>query len=200
MLPGCSATTHPKDVIDEPNQSIAPVEVKAPTKLVAKVFIDDKFSQTERLLVEDGVQEWERATNEELIYIPQIDPVTHIVHCTKDIYVARVFSQDKIVLDTQRAIKEYDGSEVELAGYATPTCAKKYFFIVADEIDTDESFIDVTMHEMGHILGMQHTKQENMTVMYPSLDKSAQCLTHLDMVQFTEIWHADIALMRPCPY
>lgn len=195
--------------------SLSEPEPKAENKLTARIFIDDKFSPIERSLVEEGLSEWERATNgairfivmdreewnsdQPVLNIPQPDPETHFTICSKDIYIIRAFSKDALVKSIEDEIKESSGkAEFNLAGFANPSCKMKFFLIVADTIGSADHFVAVTIHEMGHLLGMQHLQIADETAMFPSLDHGTSCLTALDMGQFSKIWKVNSKLLRPC--
>lgn len=181
--------------------------------LVLNAVIDDKFSGPERELVKKGLEEWERATSgtvrflfapqgswnsNDPILAPAADPSTGIIRCSNDVYVVRSFHTDKAIVDVETAIKEETKKTITIAGYAHPACRAKYFFIVADRVDNPDRYITLTIHEMGHILGLKHVEIQQMTVMYPGLPNDSSCVSLIDIVQFCQLWKCDVKEMHPC--
>jgi hypothetical protein len=173
--------------------------------LKSVVHIDKKFSGIERDKIREGLREWERATNgivkfvikndwnsEDEIELPVPDE-NGTVKCTRDMYIVRALSTDAVVKGIEEEI------ESTIAGYANPTCRLKFVLIVADKIDNAEKYLAVTIHEMGHMLGLQHMAIPNETSMFPGLPKSTACVTELDLKQFCAIgWKCDPAELSPC--
>lgn len=205
------------NLVQKQARTVSVVESPSPdNKLIAKVFIDDKFSGLERESITEGVKEWERATdgtvrfnilprgtwnvNDRLLTVPKPDSATHITHCSKDIYIVRAFSKDKLVTSIESAIKEQTGEKIVLAGYTNSSCQVKWILIVADRIETEDVYVEVTVHEMGHMLGLRHVTLQEMTCMYPSLEYSTKCVTQLDTEQFCNIWKCDPEKMIPCMF
>lgn len=73
-----------------------------------------------------------------------------------------------------------------------------HVWIVADRCNQLGVFRQVVIHELGHILGMLHTKDPD-SIMYPSTSQKQTCLNKADMEEYcrvnrcgaTKVYHCD---------
>lgn len=204
VVPGCQPHREAKVTVPVNNRH----------KFVATVIIDDKFDRDERKVISNALRDWEYATDDMLefdvindvwrsgdrpFYTPRPDPETGVVYCTRDIYVSRVLSTDRRVKDIEATIQGEVHGGFDLAGYANPGCVSKWIMLVADRVSSEVEYRTLVIHEVGHILGMQHIdSREKKTVMFPTLEGSATCITDTDMRQFCRGWSCEGYHPRPC--
>lgn len=150
------------------------------------LYVDRSFDEDEVVYITQAAISWSIATN----HIAEID-------------VVRLPTKEKIdVLDALVILKvDPDYPEVIIAdgfnfgttlGYYNAHGAIPSIYIVSARI-ADKDFKAVTLHEMGHALGLEHIKGEEGygTLMYPSSEKAANEITHKDLEQFCRIYHCD---------
>lgn len=199
--------------IPEPKQAPDGLDNFQKEMLTSEIYIDSKFSSIERQLIVEGLREWERATDHMIVFnihnvrwtsgvdyytVPQPDS-DGVIECTRDIHIVRVLSYDKVVVDISEQIKKEEHlKEFNLAGYANSTCQVKNVLLVADRVQNEEEYVSLTIHEIGHMLGLKHIRIGKTSAMVQGLQHSAPCVTKLDIQQFCNGWGCDESKMSPC--
>ncbi len=170
------------------------------------LHIDDRFNPADRALVVDAFAEWERDTrgvvkfnvskrkwdsNKQAIPEP-------IVKCTFEVYVVHRNSSDEPVMALEeKKSKEY-GRPFTVLGYAQSACQRREVTLVMDRLANPVLLRNVTTHEAGHLIGLDHIPVPNESVMFPSMDKATKCPTILDMKSFCDLHKCNWREMTYC--
>jgi len=180
------------------------VKPKTPKKNVNNptfnLILDKSFGGPERELIFDAFKEWERDTNgvvkfklASYTFIPEIEEVLPTKKgCTYDVYVERVSSEDA-------EVKRLDKREsAKVLGYTGSTCEMRVVALVTDRLKNAKVFRQVSFHEAGHLIGLDHIPVPNESLMFPSIDKATACATSLDMKQLCMLYECDWREMKVC--
>ena len=205
--------TEPVLFIGTGNGPTLPELVGTPFKDIqaeSRIFIDNEFSGLETNVIIGGFAEWVRATNGLIDFhvqpkgtwefgdglpdgnLSELKSSSDKV-CSKDIYVVRLSSKSAVI----RMIEK--NTSTELAGYAHPGCDVKFILLVADRLRSELDFRTATIHEIGHMLGLQHFAVPGITVMYPNLGGARACVTPTDLVALCSLWRCKPEKLSPCP-
>lgn len=155
-------------------------------------YIDENFTPQQRYGILLGLHEWVRATNgmitiedrygwtadEDMRDIPSPNR-TGLKRCTSTIHIAHAYHDFPTV-------KEVEERKGPIDGLSYGDCDVKFMILVMDRISTHAELMQTTMHEMGHLLGLDHTNVPWQSVMYESDEKPAMCVTKLDLAQLCD--------------
>ncbi len=164
-------------------------EFKLPAFIIRYVRIDSAFTNREKILLVEALKEWEYKTsglvafniinldaNE--IYDENGDPPKEVEE--QEYYevmtIIKAYSNSKItkMVEKEHARRPY--------GYAHWSDFL-YIAMITDRIPNDQTFRTVAMHEVGHLLGMDHLKHKK-SLMYKYTDKDIETLTKRDLAHF----------------
>jgi hypothetical protein len=78
-------------------------------------------------------------------------------------------------------------------GYYDPNSPIPAIYLVSDRL-TDENYVVVVMHELGHALGLKHNDDINGigTLMYPNIILAASKITSYDLMKFCKLYHCNV--------
>lgn len=172
-------------------QYLAP-EFKEPSEFPSythkTLLVDRNFDEKEKEFITLAALEWSQATNNRvdftIIYLPnkysKIDDDTIIVVKASPDY-------PEILL----ANVNNNGEAVTLGLYDNRGPIN-FIDLVSDYIDYDD-FKAVVLHELGHALGLKHdSSSEGLdTLMYPTINFSANHITPHDIKNFCKLYHCD---------
>jgi hypothetical protein len=150
---------------------------KLPRMITRKVRIDKKFSKKEKKIILQSFKEWEEkscglikfiiinhSANPYFVKDGYYYDKEHIPNCNT-IDVVRAISSDDI-------IKYLDGYyQLGVYGFAYGDHEPGFILIVMNRLKTKKAIKDVTMHEIGHMLGIMHLDDE-YALMHKYYDKS----------------------------
>lgn len=101
-----------------------------------------------------------------------------------------------------KAYSDDEGIQIEEArlghivnGLATFLDDTTFAFVVVDRIKTDEEFVGLVMHEVGHLLGLNHEMQNTIMHKYSSRTTN---LTESDIRQLIQVWRYTFGLEMYC--
>ena len=110
--------------------------------------------------------------------------------CTDDVFVISVSGEDLAIKQIEKEL-----TTGNVLGYTQKTCFDKRVYIVADRMD-ETIAKKVMTHEAGHLIGLDHIPVPYESVMFPSVDMSADGPTELDMKEFCMIYGCDWREMK----
>jgi len=168
------------------------------------LHVDTLFNSVDRAIVLDSFMEWERDTKGVVKFAldgeswnsGKLERGTE--KCTHEVYVASVKSTDKEVREVEDAKSSKRGGRFTVLGYTQSTCNVRYIALVIDRLKNPVLLRNVTVHEVGHLIGLDHIPVPNESVMFPSMDKAANCPTKLDMKQFCSMYSCKWQDMISC--
>lgn len=151
--------------------------------------IDTSFTENQYKSIENATTRWETATQNRikfnLIHFKVNNKFNPILE-----FVENFHTQD--TLDTDRTVLIWNGNGTKLDDLETSLKFKikgftpgSYIALVSSRM-TDTELEVVTIHELGHLIGLQHTK----TIMNP--DVTSSCITNTDMLQYCKVYQCDL--------
>ncbi len=182
----------------------ANVKPKAPKKNVNNptfnLILENSFGGPERELIVDSFMEWQRDTKgvvkftvAKYAFDPSLEEIPETSEkCTYDVYVLRINSANPSV----RKLDKREGSKV--LGFTASNCDQRVVALVTDRLKDAKMFRQVTVHEAGHLVGLDHIPVPKESIMFPSVDKATTCPTELDMKQFCMLYECDFRDMKTC--
>jgi len=186
---GCSASTKVVKNVTPPVKSKMYV-----------LHVDELFSPVERAIVIDTFMEWERDTRgvvsfglDSVPFNSDRDEMERSTEkCTSDVYVVHMKSTDKPV----RQVEKEKGYSV--LGFTLSNCKQRFIVLVMDRLTDPTKLRNVGVHEAGHLVGLDHIPVPKESIMFPSMDLAATCITKLDMKQFCLLHKCDWRQMVTC--
>lgn len=167
------------------------------------LHVDDGFKPEDRAIIIDAFKEWERVTNGVVRFDVSSEPWnsdTGYVEepedgkCTYVAYVYKTTSKGAVV----RRIE--NGEEgVHVLGYTSSSCEGRRVAFVMDRLSgKSKTLRSVAIHEAGHLVGLDHIPVPKESIMFPSMNKAASCITELDAKQFCMIHDCDWRDVKAC--
>ena len=149
------------------------------------LYLSRNLDNDEILNIIKAVNEWQDDTNNEVSFdikkLPQdnIDPENSIIILNVDEDYPEVIEIDATNDATTLAFYDYINKI-------------HYIAFISDRINIDD-YASITMHELGHSLGMEHLKGINNigALMFPSIDFGSDHITHKDLIYFCQLYHCD---------
>ncbi len=106
--------------------------------------------------------------------------------CSSAVLILRFTSDSPVVKAVEKAVSG-NGHGV-LYGHTNNSCHRKAIMLVADRLKTADEFTEVFAHEFGHVLGLRHDFESDVSIMHPE-DKSTRCVTRRDVSSFCARWN-----------
>lgn len=147
------------------------------------LYLDRKIDDDEMLHIMEAAMEWKHATNGQVIFdikrLPR--PYVPLMNAIVVINVSPEYP-DIMILD--------NGKGPNTLGYCNSTANTIQFIELVDDRLDEHNSTAVVMHELGHALGLKHTKEEG-SLMFPIIDEGSHHITSKDMKQFCQLYHCD---------
>lgn len=158
------------------------------------VHIDPQFGGIERRIIQESLEEWTRVTSGFISWTVKEWPEDYATHatisepeenstnCSKHLLIMRSLSDDAMIINIETTL----GSGI--SGYAygsNEPCGVEYILLVTDKLDNHSYFRLVVLHELGHVLGLEHNEQ--MSVMSYKNMIYANGITKYDLEQLIKI-------------
>lgn len=155
------------------------------------VYIDPKFSGIEKKILQGSFEEWTNKTGGYFQWKYQDWPKDYQAEtfsssylskdCSKHLFVVRGISSDAMVTNAEARLGQ------GLWGYAHRTGLDlEYILLVADKIESYNNYRLVALHEIGHILGLDHNKE--LSIMNSSEIATANGITQFDLEELWKIY------------
>jgi len=167
--------------------------------LSKKVYIDTKFTSSERRKIEEALNNWKCSTNSYVHYMIVGNLSTKEYEDLYDentLFIEKTNSYNPIIVEEND--KKQDHSFNVVGYYQRNLNKKDYILIVDDLIGNDELFFGVVLHELGHSYGLVHSLDPN-AIMYPTLTHNL-ILTKQDLENFCDAYKCDASKMLICNY
>lgn len=179
-----------------------PVPVAQPEKIPAKLpencklmgvfHADVDFTQAERQSIKTAVDTWRLQTDGLGCVLVVFDLDFHNIDSLQRYQNANLIVKADSDTDAVRRIDDETGGEV--LGLVMPPGGVKTgqpvrMLLIADRLHREAGqFHKVVLHELGHVLGMQHLS-DSWSVMYPgySKDQTPGCLQDVDLNEFCRV-------------
>lgn len=168
-------------------------EIKHYLPIHKTLYLDHSIYEDEEYHIIDAAIEWNKATNGQVIFdikrLPQknidLKDAVIIANATPD-------NPDIIILDGLSA-----GT---ILGYTDRGRGLDYILLV-DERITDGSYTPVVLHELGHILGLEHIPEPEGigTIMCPNMTDGSNHLTITDLHYFCQLYNCDESQFHGLP-
>jgi hypothetical protein len=164
------------------------------------VYIDDMVSDYDKNIIIESANEWEFVTNGIVKFYFINKPDDNIdVNVPLDTDVARVTVTSAQVSSILVEIMDVRiGSS--LLGLYDRWSDPITLYVVPERFNSDEMFKSVMLHEWGHSFYMEHLigKDAAGTLMYPSYNFGADCITQKDAEEFCDIYNCNAEELNYC--
>lgn len=123
--------------------------------IIRKVYIDSNFSQEEIIYIQSAMNQWTVSTSGYFIFeiLPWREDWEHLNTSQRNLLILKVFSNEKFVIEIENKFGH------QIAGLASRHNGIETIHLVPDRIYRTEYFHQVMLHEIGHLIGINHTKE-----------------------------------------
>jgi len=163
---------------------------------IIPIYIDNKFCITDKALIKTAIDNWNDALNGYLIlkiistnFIESKESIKRIIK-EKSFVILQTYSDNEI-------IKERDIDDNLTIGLANKI-GGNIIHLVRDRL-SEKDITPITMHELGHLLGADHTEEKYLMNYLYSKDRY-KCVDLYTIRQVSEFWHLPIQRMNYCIY
>jgi len=155
------------------------------------VYIDQDLLDWQKTSVIAAINEWEAATNNEVVFTVKISTQTEEASITDDrhsliIRNTSIYDPEITMLDSGMPDNKKTTGGYVKHGNSIPT-----ILLVNARLENGIYRISV-LHELGHALGLLHNNDKN-SIMYPWIDDGAGRITNIDIEQFNELYSMQTA-------
>lgn len=153
-------------------------EVKLDKYTHKTLYISSDFSNKEIKIIKDAAHEWEVKTKYRVVFSIVELPIDEKIQMDGIIIVP--LSEDHPAIIT---LDNFGG--VTLGFYNNTDYLYPYISLVTYRLN--DKFFKVTLHEIGHVLNLDHVRFTTDSVMYPSANLAANTITDTDLIQFCKL-------------
>lgn len=159
------------------------------------IYISNSFSVLQKKLILGAIHEWRRATDP--IFIFDIK-YTNISNETIQIYPFKQEESYNTIFIMLAPLAWAPSNKS--AGYYTAQYGTNYIGMLDRDIElvNEELYTNVVIHEIGHVLGLEHLDIAHKTIMTSFGNNSSGCITQLDLKNLCQIWCCDYTKLHPC--
>ncbi len=191
---GCCALSYSlpiSETIQSPEliQPSEPVlEEALPSELIVNLYIDPKFTDLERKLIESAMEEW---------YIQAYPVINYHIMEENDIIIENALL---IIKGSSKDPEIKAMGADDLLGFYSGSFNLPVIVLLTDNIKNSHEpnmFFETTLHEMGHAWGLDHLSDDYLCLMYPyahvQIDKlvlkaGSIHITETDMTYFCSLY------------
>lgn len=161
------------------------------------VSIDSSFTEDEKTLIVGAAHRWELATDRAVYFdisemeerenfnpfLDYLESIKHENAGNRSTFIWKGRSEDpRLIL-----------LEMMLGFQVLGFCPGPFIVIVPDRM-SDSKLQKITIHELGHLMGLKHTS----TIMGSDHEFSSACITPIDMRQFCNVYGCESATKPEC--
>ncbi len=183
---------------------------------------DTLFSPDERACMEQSAQQWRDQTNgladAHFVYdYKTADPISYL-EMKLHHRVVRWTSENPVLAEMERQgtererLEDPDAPPYIILGMVSPGIGLHHepqwpveMRLVADRLQNDPNFEYMhrckltTIHELGHVFGLQHLENNDANIMFPSVNMGRKaCLKKDDLLVFCYLNNCGNVAMKPC--
>lgn len=151
---------------------------------IYNICIDHSFSEFENLLIKDQFKLWQQKINNKVAFKFKdncnVDVKSFIAN-QSDIMVLNFDQPNDYIYELD---KDQDPGMLTIGVYHNKTI--KFIGLITYRITNYDKFKKVTLHEIGHLLGLNHGKKN--TIMYKHVSDQTGDLTDDDIKEFCNIY------------
>lgn len=176
-----------------------PAEPPAACTVSAQFHGDVDFSVSERADTEAAMRNWKEATGGaacmNVTWDLDFSKISSIVEHQHDNVILRVSGESEMVQGLDEEV------QATVLGLALPhggvhSHEPIRLFLVHDRLTGAGKFVGVVTHELGHTLGLQHTR-DTWSLMYPAY-RGQVCISRSDLSEFCRVNKCEGHKMKPC--
>lgn len=171
---------------------------------IMSVYIDKDFGEADKVEIAKALEQWNFALNGNAKFLiasqdfdMSEDSVLRDVQIGKAFLILKVNSNNPIVDAADSVVRQYkpQATGKDLSWGFTTSIGDHKVYLVRDRMNNGDIFY-ITMHELGHALGAEHTTDGLMYRLY-SQDKF-QCVDWLAIKQVAEYHGWDLGSINYC--
>lgn len=151
------------------------------------VYVDSEFTEEEFMIIQEAADEWAQETNNlatfDVYYGIEDGLYNKIKHDPNSLLVVKSNSETPLVKSLDKLIKG------EVLGFFLKELEVQSILLVNDRMLGDHYYKAVVIHEMGHSIGLPHTRDEE-SIMYRSMNY-VYYLTKSDIRWFCRAYYCD---------
>lgn len=162
------------------------------------LFVDSRFEEKEREMIQESVNEWQSTTKGlatfRIIWDFDVENEYPSVRGMSNVLIAyKANSKEPVFVEMEESGKVNQTLGLYHYRDHVPTIS-----IVHDRLEFTmrDYYRGVIIHELGHSMGLPHFNIKN-TIMYPSMDESSYHLTKDDLELFCDYYGCNVDQMWP---
>lgn len=166
-----------------------------PTNRIYKtIYIDEQFNESQIQTIKNAAKEWENSTHNIINFdIKNFDRnYAKLITNRDDVIVFLECPPDSLHLALiDEAIKKRDKNNITLGFYDNSRIVPT-IFIVNTRVKNINLYRKVSLHELGHALGLEHSEDTKNSIMYRSLDEASDGISDNDLNEFCKKYFCNL--------
>lgn len=152
-----------------------------PTYVNKNLYVDSNFAYHDLLIIRSAAEMWGDSTNGRvkfnIIENFNMRDFSKIEYNKNNLVICRVDEDSEMLSKYGKRVSS------NILGYFDSDYSTPIIIVVPDRMTSILYYRAVLMHEMGHSIGLKHSKEEG-TLMYPIADLASWELTKSDLANF----------------